>query len=124
MFEDWCMSQTPITRILQSLIPNNAEELSLLRNLVRWAQQLQQADAAAFSARMSFSEEFDPMAFLSALPEELHRYFHGLIEALEIYHSIHGRPMAATDLSLSNDSVRELKQIRDMCLEEGLRSIY
>lgn len=122
------MSQAPLTQILKSLAASNVEELNLLKSLVRWAQQVQEGSSIqalnGISCRLGFSEDLDPVAFLRSLPAELHRYFHGLVEALEIYHSIHGRPVSVAELSLSNGSVRELKQIRDMCLEEGLRSIY
>ena len=64
---------------------------------------------------------FDLPTFLGSIPEDAKRYLHGLVEAMDIYQSIYGKPLS---ISLSEQSVRELKQIRDMCIEEGLRSIY
>ena len=60
----------------------------------------------------------------TSLPEESRNYFYGLVEALEIYQSIHGRWIPVHSLTPGDPSVQELKQIREMCLEEGLRSIY
>jgi hypothetical protein len=58
------------------------------------------------------------------LPEESRNYFYGLVEALEIYQSIHGRWIAVNSLTPGDTSVQELRQIRELCLQDGLRSIY
>lgn len=122
------MSHQAIKYILESLVPRNSEELSQLRNIVNWALQVQQSASlntlSTLSARFAISEGMDPLSFLRSLPTELHRYFHSLVEALEIYHSIHGRPISLAELTLGNRSVQEIKQIRDMCLQEGPHFVY
>src|SRR5687768_11415367 len=101
-----------VARVMKSLAPTDDEDFSCLRAVITRAHQTQHEIERG-------TEEL--IAFLSALPEELTRYFHGLVEALEIYQSIHGRPVLQ---DLSENTVRELRQIRDLCLAEGLRSIY
>lgn len=126
------MQATQIVRLLRSLVPTNEEDLSLLQKLVVCARLMQERGHSdlQLGPRLVKAEShdlqpvavgFDLPAFLRSIPEEASRYLHGLIEALDIYQSINGRPLSTT---LSDQNVRELKQIRDMCLEEGLRSIY
>ena len=128
------MQSTQIGRLLRSLVPTNEEELSLLQNLVVCARLMQQRGHSDLqlgprlvvaggqdSQPHPVTAGFDLPAFIRSIPEDAKRYLHGLVEAMDIYQSIYGKPLSTT---LSDQSVRELKQIRDMCLEEGLRSIY
>jgi hypothetical protein len=123
------------SELLRSLLPKDQEELSLLQFILHSAQTLQRGSALDIglvkSATVALAEEkpgfglpADVQNFLMNLPEDLKRYFHGLIEAVEIYHSIHGQPLPINRLTLTDETVYELRQIRDMCMEEGLRSIY
>lgn len=126
------MQATQIGRLLRSLAPTNEEDLSLLQKLVVCARLMQQRGhsdlqlgprlvQAGIQDSQPGAVGFDLPAFLRSIPEDARRYLHGLVEAMDIYQSIYGRPLSTT---LSDQCVRELKQIRDMCLEEGLRSIY
>jgi hypothetical protein len=111
------VSQAQLSRILKSLQPRNANELSILRFVLNCAEQIR--DAKAVDRRK------DLHTFIQQIPDETRRYFHSLVEAMEIYQSIRGPTLPLQTLSLSDYTfVAELKQIRDMCLEEGLRSIY
>ena len=103
-----------IATILQSLVPRNEEELSLLQRLLHQAQLM---------ARGIPLYENDPGLF-DAIPHDARRYFHGLVEAVEIYQSIRGQSPPVQNLTLQDPVVYELKQIRDMCLEDSFRSIY
>jgi hypothetical protein len=129
------------TSLLKSLIPKTQEDLSRLRFLLHCAHLIQRG-AALPSPEQNLENllgqsgtlvlndyrtpgvGLDLKSFLLDLSEESRRYFHGLVEAMEIYQSIHGQSLSIHNLTLSDQSVYELRQIRDMCLEEGLRSIY
>lgn len=123
-----------ISDILKSLIARDQEELSLLQWVIEAAQSLHggsqmdmglQLDGRSMAVvQSSAGLPFDIRRFLEMIPEDASRYFNGLIEALEVYESIHGEPVPVGSLTLSDKSVLELRQIRDLCLEEGLRSIY
>lgn len=123
-----------VHEILESLAADTPEQLSVLRGLVAFAQGLQSraqrdlgfawaADIASEVCRaFDLAAEF-PL-WLAELPEKSKNYFYGLVEALEIYQSIHGRWISVNSLTSGDTSVQELKQIRELCLQEGLRSIY
>lgn len=70
------------------------------------------------------SLEIDIRRFLELIPESSKKYLHGLIEALDIYQSVHGVPLSPQSLRLDDSIVYELRELRDMCLQDGLRSIY
>jgi hypothetical protein len=121
-----------IAQLLRNLVPNSQEELSALRRVLTFAQLLQRRTHAdlelgpARPAALSVETEngTDLSSFLKAVPDDAKRYLHGLVEAMEIYQSIKGRALPVQNLTLRDQCVYELKQIRDMCLEDGLRSIY
>jgi hypothetical protein len=123
-----------VSSILESLSAETPQQLSVLRGLVAFAQGLQsraQRDLGfAWAADLAkdvcsaFGLAADFPRWLATLPEESKTYFYGLVEALEIYQSIHGRWIAVSSLTPGDTSVQELKQIRDLCLQDGLRSIY
>ncbi len=122
-----------ISEVLKSLAARDQEELSLLRLVVECAQSLAQATmmdlslgalvpANHRSQRLSLSSEFQ--SIVEQIPEDGKRYLHALMEALDIYQSIHGRALVGQSLTLNDGTVTEIRQIRDMCMEEGLRSMY
>ena len=123
-----------VFEVLESLAAQTPQELSVLRGLVAFAQSLQaraQRDLGfAWAADLAhevcsaFGLASDFPRWLACLPEESKNYFYGLVEALEIYQSIHGRWIAVNSLTPGDTSVQELKQIRELCLQDGLRSIY
>ncbi|MBI4405113.1 MAG: hypothetical protein HY537_13200 [Deltaproteobacteria bacterium] len=122
-----------ISELLKSLIPKDEDELSLLQFILRCAVLLHrpfQSDLALGVKTSVCVEvptadwETDLGKFIEMVPEDAKKYFYGLVEALEIYQSIYGRSIPIQNLTLSDRSVRELKQIRDYCLQDGLRSLY
>jgi hypothetical protein len=124
--------QQQLFDVLESLAAETPQQLSVLRGVVAFAQSLQaraQRDLGfAWAADLAsevcaaFNLAADFPRWLAALPEESRRYFYGLVEALEIYQSIHGRWIAVSSLTPGDTSVQELKQIRELCLQDGLRS--
>lgn len=120
--------------VLESLAADTPQQLSVLRGLVALAQGLQTraqrdlgfawaADLASEVCR-AFGLASDFPLWLANLPETSKNYFYGLVEALEIYQSIHGSWIAVNNLTAGDTSVEELRQIRELCLQDGLRSIY
>ena len=61
----------------------------------------------------------DLLSVLHSISGEPLRYFHGLVEALEVYRSIHGRDIALEPEKLRDSEIHELRQIRNMCLENA-----
>lgn len=123
-----------ISSVLKSLIPTNQEELSVLRFVLRCAEKARRSPYryVPFHSKshsketdgLNLNETLEPERFLEVIPDESKKYFHGLLEAIDIYQSIYGTTIPIQEIGLSDRSVYELRQIRDMCLEEGLRSIY
>jgi hypothetical protein len=72
------------------------------------------------------TSDVDVQRYLDVLPEESKKYFYSLIEALDIYQSIRGRALAVqgVTMSISEQVFHELRQIRDMCLYEGAKTLY
>lgn len=124
------MGPQAIEGVLKNLVPKDADELSLLRLVLHCAQQVQKGSSlepARPSSPCEAHQVFDAAelrSFVASIPEGGRRYFHGLVEALDIYQSIHGHTLKLQNVSLSDQSVHELKQIRDLCLQDGLHSIY
>ncbi len=124
------MFEKQISEILKTMVPKNQEELSLLRVLLRCAQILHRQEDGELSlgqlavASVTVGAHSDVHSFVSRIPADSKKYLYGLVEALDIYQSIYGSTPTAQDITFSDKSVHELKQIRDMCLEDGLRSIY
>lgn len=122
-----------IDEVLTRLSANDSEELSLFRMLLYCAHRVHRrnlrdlglsqriADVVSFDEPADFSA--DILQFIRQIPQQSMRYFHGLVEALDIYHSIHGKPVPIT-VDPSDDAVLELRQIRDLCIQDGLHSIY
>lgn len=98
-----------LSEVLKSLLPRDEEELNTLQTVIESLQSLNRARRGDL---------------IGSIPSEAHKYLHGLIEALEIYQHIYGHALTVSSLSLSGKAVHELRQIRDMCLEEGPRSLY
>ncbi len=122
-----------VSEVLKSLVPKDQEELSILQLVVDCAQSLQRAslmdlrlgrDIAAANQESSRGMPLEAKSLLEQIPQECTRYLHGLVEALDIYQTIYGHSLQGQSLTLADKTVYELRQIRDMCLEEGLRSIY
>jgi len=93
--------------VLRTLAVSTPEEQEILETLLGCAQRASQGIRS------------EVHQLVSDLPGDAQRHFHGLVEALEIYQSLHGPCSTPRELKL-----REVKQIRDLCLSEGLRSIY
>lgn len=122
-----------VDEVLTRLVARDAEELSVFRMLFHAAHSVHRKnvcdlglsqriqDVVSFDTPSDFSGEV--LQFLKQIPAKSMRYFHGLVEALDIYHSIHGRPVPVT-IDPSDDAVREIRQIRDLCIQDGLHSIY
>ncbi|MCB0404595.1 MAG: hypothetical protein KDD51_07390 [Bdellovibrionales bacterium] len=123
-----------VDRVLKSLLPRDTEDLAILRFLVYCAQLIQRAghtdlslnrmEAVAYRDPQVPSVEFDIQKFIAGMSEASKRYFYGLIEAVDIYQSIKGRSLHSDSLVADDPVVHELRQIRDMCLDDGLRSVY
>ncbi len=126
-----------LSELLISLVPQDDDELSVLQQVMACALYFQQKaflslgplgrESAISMANLSsraegLSDEFTKV--LSSIPEQASRYFHGLIEAMDVYQSIHGIAVPIATLSARDRSLQELKQIRDMCLDEERRAIY
>lgn len=126
------LEKLQLSEILKTLMARDQEELSLLRFVVHCAQlmhraantdlSLGQSELAVVSASNGVGA--DVQNFLSDIPEDSKKYLYGLVEALDIYQSIYGRSLSVQNMSLTDRSIHEIKQIRDMCLQDGLRSIY
>lgn len=118
------VNESEVCEVLKTLSPRNEEELSLLQFLLGCAQRLHCGTSFSLASKMAAEKGADLIQLLGSLPEDAKKYLHGLVEALDIYQAIHGQGLAIQALTLSDKSVYELRQIRDMCLAEGLRSIY
>jgi len=108
------MGEGNLSTLLQSLIPKDEEELSTLRRLLHHAQRIANGGP----------EEVYDAQMVAAIPQEARKYFHGLVEAVEIYQTIRGGSIPASGLKAQDPSIRELKQIRDLCLQGGFGSVY
>lgn len=126
-------SCSQISDVLKSLLPKDHEELSVLRWVISCAQDARRrlSDVLPASAgnlmAMQSAPASDAPAFYglaATLPEDAVRYFHGLVEAIEVYRSIHGHPVQVETLAMEDKAVHELRQIRDLCLDDSLHSIY
>lgn len=124
------MSENPLSQVLYSLLPRNAEEVSLLQALLAGARamhrrayadlglsRLEVASSLTLATGYSASEEL-----LAVIPAADKRYFDGLVEAFEVYHSIHGE---AVPLEMAHHTLAltELRRIRDLCLQRGLETL-
>jgi hypothetical protein len=110
-----------ISEILDSLVARNSEEESLLQTLFGIAQSLLnlgQKDLGLMA--VAASEQPALRELLTTLPESARTQFFGLVEALEVYQSIHGEPL----VRLNDAVVTELKAIRDLCLNGGTHASY
>lgn len=122
-----------VNEVLTQLTAHSSDELSVFRMVLYCAYSLHQRNSTSLgmSRRVSEVVSFDAgpgystdiLQFIREIPRHSMRYFHGLVEALDIYQSIHGRPIPIT-IDPSDDAIRELRQIRDLCIEDGLHSIY
>ncbi len=98
------------TEILKNLVARDSEERTVLQSVIQFAQ----------SPNSGINQEIPQM--LTALSEESRTHFFGLVEAIEIYQSIHGTASAL--LSLNDAAVAELRKIRDICLSGGAQAYY
>jgi hypothetical protein len=109
-------------------MPRDAEEMSLLRTLLLGARALHRRVYADLGfSRVSQSPTVlhatgysDSEELLAAIPAADKHFFDGLVEAYEIYHSIHGQALAIETLSPKDVALTELRRIRDLCLEKAL----
>lgn len=127
-----------LARVIQSLSPETQEDMALLRTVLACAQTVQKRThgdlalrggggnaAVEIKVMTGISPVEEAERFLLSLPSEARKYFDGLVEAFEIYHSIHGVAPALSAVGTRSDrTLQELRQIRDLCLEEGLRSVF
>lgn len=123
-----------LSDLLKSLLPKDQEEILLLKTVLACAQHFQQRTYVDFGpsgmkelmlTELSVNgglQEF--LDLLHSLPADALRYFHGLVEALDVYRSIHGRGVPLNSINIDEKWVHELRQIRDICLDDGLHSIY
>lgn len=126
------LERLQLSETLKTLMARDQEELSLLRFVLHCAQlihraantdlSLGQSELAVVSASNGVGA--DVQNFLSDISEDSKKYLYGLVEALDIYQSIYGRALSVQNMSLTDRSIYEIKQIRDMCLQDGLKSIY
>ncbi len=122
------MSDNPLSQMLLTLFPRNAEEMNLLRTILAGVRAMHRrvyADlgyaSAAVPSTISLVTGYNASEeLLAAIPAADKRYFDGLVEAFEIYHSIHGEAVPVDFLSPQDRALRELRRIRDLCLEKGL----
>lgn len=97
--------------VLKTLAVSTPEEREILETVLAWAQKVSQG------------LRLEVPSLMRQLPQDAQRDFHGLVEALEIYQALHGPSVTTRELT-AETKIREVKQIRDLCLSEGLRSIY
>ncbi len=111
--------------LIRSLLPKDQEEMHLLQVLIDSVQSFgkKQADLALLPVAAAKSS-IDEKSLWEMVPEESRRYLHGLIEAVEIYQSIHGQMRMTQPIPVNPASVNEIRQIRDMCLEHVPWSTY
>src|SRR5262245_32150185 len=103
------------------------EEESVLQSLIGFAQTL----LSRGQKDLGLALAAEPLAavgstelprLLTGLPEESRTHFSGLMEALEIYQSVHGT--LGSLLNLNEAAVAELRKIRDICLQGGTHAYY
>ena len=99
------------TSVLKTLAVTNSEDLEILKMFLAWAQKASQGLRSDFHY------------LLNNLPLEAQRYFYGLVEAMEIYHSLHGPTLSPEEIT-AEGKLQELRQIRDLCLFDGHRTAY
>ena len=122
-----------ITEIITNLNATSPDDLELFYQLLRAAQTIQRRNQPdiGLSNRLnsvvgfgsSVETPLDVIEFIRLIPDQVLRYFHGLVEALEIYQSIHQKPLP-TQIEPTDSIVGELRKIREYCILEGLHSIY
>ncbi len=114
-----------LSDVLKSLVAHNAEEASVLQSVLGMAQSLLamgQKDLGLAALSAPEGQEPELPKLLSSLPEESRTQFSGLVEALEIYQSIHGT--VTSILNLNETAVSELRKIRELCLHGGTHATY
>ena len=122
------MSENPLSAVLRSLSPRNGEELILLRALLTGVRAmhrrvyadlgysgLNRGNTVSLSTGYRASEEL-----LAAIPAGDKRYFDGLVEAFEVYQTIHGEAFPVDSQPNPDMTLGELRRIRDLCLQRGL----
>ncbi len=128
-------SGVKVSKVLESIVPSDEEELSVLQHLIYCAQLFQRSEKSdlslaavdvvtASSAPQPMGVEFDVKGFLSGLSEGSKKHFYSLVEALDIYQTIKGTSLSPAGLRFKDRVVYEIKQIRDMCLQDGPRAVY
>ena len=125
------ISSEDIARVIKSMMPKTREELSQLSWVIHFARRVQKGVWRDPRLEPLVAFEFaggrppsDVGSFIETLPSDCQVYFHGLVEALDVYHSIHGREVPLEEGSLKENIIHELRQIRDMCLDTNLRVPY
>lgn len=123
-------TQSRISRLIKSLTPDDPEEKSLLRALLECAESIYHrchqdlglsfgTSSAVLSTGVGAPDlDFESERVLEMIPSEAKREFDGLVEAVEIYYSIHGRSPSQM-LAVRDTPISELRSIRDYCLQRG-----
>lgn len=120
-------NKNEIASLLETLSPKGESQQALLRWIFECAEQMVQGlglHRTLAPTTWSSVEGFSVVHLLEAIPEASKRYLHGLIEAIEIYRTIQGPELCVSSLATDDKKIHELRQIRDLCLEASLRSIY
>lgn len=128
-------NENQISSLLKTLFPKTQEDLALLRSFLACALYFQDRASLdlgldtvpaelGMETKAAGEIELELQQMIQAIPEDAIRYFHGLVEAVQVYQSIYGQPLRIQNIGLSDKSFHELRQIRDMCLDDGLHSIY
>lgn len=117
-----------IQYLLQSLSPRNEEEVHTLQTALACAEfygvnsplgMHMTGRNGLVASQATLPGGFPEFRkFLDSVPEDAARLFHGLVDALGVYRDIHGRGFAIDQVRQNQDALAELRQIRDLCLDE------
>lgn len=117
-----------IQYLLESLSPRTEEEIHTLQTALACAEfygvnsplgMLSVGRNGLVASQATLPGGFPEFRkFLDSVPPESARLFHGLVDALGVYRDIHGRGFAIDQLRQGQEALTELRQIRDLCLDE------
>jgi hypothetical protein len=112
-------------------VPRDEDEQSLLERIldsVEWMHRHAHSDLGLYHSEKTAwdrgSAPADVDLFIRQVPPDARRYLHSLVEAVEIYESIHRTPLRGSNPNWSESSLQELRQIRDFCLQDGVRGFF
>lgn len=123
------MSPLPnIQYLLESLSPRNEDEVHTLQTALACAEFYgvnsplgihSAARNGLVTSQVNLPGGFPEFRkFLESVPSECARLFHGLVDALGVYRDIHGRGFAIDQVRAGQEALNELRQIRELCLDE------